>query len=351
MKSNSDNKVILGLSGGVDSAAAALLLKEKGYQVIGLYFSTTGDYEDELSGAQRTAEELGIPLIHRALEKEFQEKIIRPFCQEYSVGRTPNPCTLCNPTIKFPVLLEEAEKQGAAYLATGHYANVVYSQKWNQWAIERGHNHRKDQSYMLYGLDSVVIKRLLLPLGDWEDKEAVRRLAETHQLANARKKDSQEICFVDRDYPGFLKKQGYDFIPGDFVDQRGQVLGKHKGIAHYTIGQRKGLGLSLGKPVFVTAIDSVQNRVIVGGAQDLMKKQVVVENPHFILPRDQLQGVRLEAKIRYAGEPEPGTITTMEDDTVTFIFEEDQRAVTPGQSIVFYDGELVLGGGTIQCHG
>ncbi len=348
MTIRSKKKVVLGLSGGVDSAAAALLLKEEGYDVLGLFFSVVENCNEELKDAEKAAQDLEIPLIHRHVAKEFHEKIIVPFCEDYAKGRTPNPCTLCNPSMKFRILWEEAQKQNADYIATGHYANKVYLEKWQTWAIKQGKNQKKDQSYMLYGLDSIVIKRLLLPLGDWHTKEKVRSLAQFHQLENAQKKDSQEICFIDTNYQEFLKEEGYSFPPGDFVDQHGTFLGKHKGLGHYTVGQRKGLGIALGKPVFVLSIDREKNQVVLGNHEELFQDTVTTSDFHFVVAPEELLGHPLKGKIRYAGTPQYGKISQVLPDKITFVFEEKQRAVTPGQSIVFYEDDVVLGGGTID---
>ena len=404
MTSMKKNKVVLGLSGGVDSTAAALILKEKGYEVTGLYFDVFGGSaksEEGRAKAETAAEQLGIKFIYRDLSDEFREKVIGNFCSEYSCGRTPNPCIVCNPGVKFRVLLETADREGAQYIATGHYAGTYHDEATDTWFIRRAANEAKDQSYMLYRLGQEVVSRLLLPLNDVDDKEKIRDIARKNDMKNAEAKDSQEICFIEADdnYKDFLKRRGYETPEGDFVDAQGNVLGRHKGILNYTIGQRKGLGIALGKPAFVTAIDGVKDQVVLGDNADLFKTEVCSSgNVMFgvrtdVAPMegslekgspdvtkaetsggvctaedggsvagngggqvcqtipDELKawladGIR--AKIRYAAKPEEASVTLLDDGRIMVSFSEPQRAPTPGQSIVFYKGDLVIGGGFID---
>lgn len=404
MTSMKKNKVVLGLSGGVDSTAAALILKEKGYEVTGLYFDVFGGSaksEEGRAKAETAAEQLGIKFIYRDLSDEFREKVIGNFCSEYSCGRTPNPCIVCNPGVKFRVLLETADREGAQYIATGHYAGTYHDEDTDTWFIRRAANEAKDQSYMLYRLGQEVVSRLLLPLNDVDDKEKIRDIARKNDMKNAEAKDSQEICFIEADdnYKDFLKRRGYETPEGDFVDAQGNVLGRHKGILNYTIGQRKGLGIALGKPAFVTAIDGVKDQVVLGENADLFKTEVCSSgNVMFgvrtdVAPMegslekgspdvtkaetsggvctaedggsvagnggvqvcqtipDELKawladGIR--AKIRYAAKPAEASVTLLDDGRIMASFSEPQRAPTPGQSIVFYKGDLVIGGGFID---
>lgn len=357
MSTLSKNKVVLGLSGGVDSTTAALLLKEKGFSVIGFYFDVLGNNEKGRKAAENLAKQLEIPFFSMDVSGEFDETIIGNFCSEYSLGRTPNPCVLCNPTIKFKKLLQIADENGAYYISTGHYARVFHEESTDIYYIRKGANQRKDQSYMLYRLGRNVLSRLILPLGEIADKERTRALARQHEMPNADTVDSQEICFIDdkkEDYAAFLSRRGVLFEEGDFVDAEGSVLGRHQGVGRYTIGQRKGLGIALGKPAFVTAIDAENNRVVLGDNQALFTREVKSSNNFFtatdsdVLPEDLMGKSGLSAKIRYKAEFSPVSLSKINDNRILAVFEEPQRAAAPGQSMVFYDGELVVGGGFID---
>ena len=366
-----NKKVVLGLSGGVDSTTAALLLQEKGYEVIGLYFDAMGKGREDAGAvrAEMAAKQLGIKFLYRDVSDIFREKVIGNFCSEYVCGRTPNPCIVCNPDVKFKTLLAAADEEGADWIATGHYAGTYQDPESEEWFIRRAKNEAKDQSYMLYRLGEDVISRLILPLNDAEDKEAVREIARKKALKNAEDKDSQEICFIEDgdDYKAFLRRNGCDLPKGDFVDADGNILGEHQGILHYTIGQRKGLGIALGKPAFVTGIDCEKNQVVLGDNQDLFKTEVVSDGNILlgidfsrlaqqarearearslgIIGFDDMSGIT--AKIRYAAKPAAASLKLLPDGKILATFEEPQRAPTPGQSIVFYQDDLVLGGGFI----
>lgn len=373
-----NKKVVLGLSGGVDSTTAALLLQEKGYEVIGLYFDAMGKGREDAGAvrAEMAAKQLGIKFLYRDVSNIFREKVIGNFCSEYVCGRTPNPCIVCNPDVKFKTLLAAADEEGADWIATGHYAGTYQDPESEEWFIRRAKSEAKDQSYMLYRLGEDVISRLILPLNDAEDKEAVREIARKKALKNAEDKDSQEICFIEDgdDYKAFLRRNGCDLPKGDFVDADGNILGEHQGILHYTIGQRKGLGIALGKPAFVTGIDSEKNQVVLGDNQDLFKTKVVSDGNILlgidfsrlaqqerearqadgesgearslgIIGFDDMSGIT--AKIRYAAKPAAASLKLLPDGKILTTFEEPQRAPTPGQSIVFYQDDLVLGGGFI----
>lgn len=349
------NKVLLGLSGGVDSTTAALLLQKKGYQVIGLYFDVAkGENAEGRRTAEKAAQELGIPFVYRNVYERFEEKVICNFCGEYVSGRTPNPCIVCNPSVKFDVLRKEADRQGAFYMATGHYAKTGWHPQLG-WSVKRGDSEKKDQSYMLYRLPAGIIERLLLPLGMMQTKEQAREIAREKHLFNAEQKDSQEICFLPENetYAEYIKKRGYKVRPGDFIDKEGNVLGPHQGMIHYTIGQRKGLGITFGKPVFVTGMDPRANTVTLGDHEDLFSREVICRDCFFpasgnsSLPQS-LENARVLAKIRYAAKPAPARIKSLADGRVLAVFEEKQRAATPGQSMVFYLDDLIAGGGFIE---
>ena len=350
------NKVLLGLSGGVDSTTAAFLLQKQGYDVYGFYFDVTGCNQDGQKEAQKVADEVGIPLFIEDVSRRFQEIVVENFCSEYLAGRTPNPCIICNPAVKFHYLLAKANEIGAKYIATGHYAQVVCDAEREKYYVKQGANQKKDQSYMLCRLGQDVLSRLLLPLGSYSDKEEVRSLARSQSLSNAEKKDSQEICFIpDDDYAAFLENLGCSSSPGDFVDGSGKVLGRHKGITHYTIGQRKGLGIALGKPAFVTKIDVEKNQVVLGENEELFSTRVRSVQNVFAVgadPRrhcyDEFDGLQVEAKVRYSAKPSPAVLHILDEDVIETEFEEPQRAATPGQSVVWYVDGRVIGGGYIE---
>ena len=343
------NKVLLGLSGGVDSTAAALLLKEKGFEVTGYYFDISGNNKEGRTEAANIASQLGIELICEDVSEEFETIVVSNFCSEYAAGRTPNPCIICNPYIKFKKLMEKADEIGAYYIATGHYCNIGFAKEEGKYYIERAANESKDQSYMLYRLGQDVLSRLIFPLGEFEDKARIRELAKGKNLSNAEKKDSQEICFVDPSvsYAEFIESKGFRFSPGSFVDKEGRVLGEHKGIVNYTVGQRKGLGIALGRPAFISKIDHEKNQVVIGDNEDLFTIKVLCKD--YIFPgenREKYHKSEVLAKVRYQARPAEATLN-IEEDTITAVFKEPQRAPAPGQSIVFYDGNRVIGGGFI----
>lgn len=351
-------RVLLGLSGGVDSTAAALLLQRAGYEVTGLFFDVLGNQEALAQRAETAAAQLGIPFIYRNVSEEFTDKIIDYFCDSYLRGETPNPCVRCNPLLKFKTLEEEADRIGAEWIATGHYARIIRAETNGIYYVHMGENRRKDQSYMLYRLPQRILSRLLLPLGSSEDKEQVRQLLRERALSNAEDKDSQEICFISQgNYIDYIKARGKTSPPGSFVDQEGRVLGPHQGIVNYTIGQRKGLGMTFGKPMFVTALDPHKNTVTLGSNEDLFHKIVMVNNCVFsgesegvisgLLKGDE--GISVEAKIRYAAPAAAANLYPEAGNMVRVEFEEAQRAPTPGQSVVFYQGERCLGGGIITA--
>lgn len=354
--SNEKNrKVILGLSGGVDSTAAALLLMEQGYEVTGLYFDVFRENRAGLEKAARVAEELGIRLITKNVCDLFEQTVIQDFINEYSCGRTPNPCVLCNPEVKFRTLIEAADEEGAAYIATGHYAKTGWSERQQCWTVKMADNLKKDQSYMLYRLPSQWVKRLILPLSDIDDKEKTRELARSMSMSNAEDRDSQEICFLENgmSYVEFLKSRGVSEKPGYFIDREGNILGESRGIINYTVGQRKGLGIALGKPAFVVALND-DNNVVLGDNDDLFSESVICES--FVTSAggrkavpESMYDTELRGKIRYASKPSPCRLVRRDDDRIEVVFSTPQRAATPGQSLVLYLDDEVAGGGVISA--
>ena len=343
--------VAVAMSGGVDSAAAALLLAEAGYDVWGVTLrlqscpGAAETAEAEIDSARRAAEALGIP--HRVLDlrERFRTAVMDRFVSEYLAGRTPNPCVDCNREIKFGALLDWVLEQGADFLSTGHYARVDRAE--GRWRLLRGADRRKDQSYVLYQLTQRQLSHLLLPLGD-HDKPAIRQLVEARGLANARKADSQDICFIpDGDYAAFLAASGAELVPGDFVDETGRVLGRHRGLPCYTPGQRKGLGVSAGEPVYVLRKEAAGNRIILGPDSALYTAELTAQRVNWLSVPAPEGPLAVTAKTRYTQREAAATAEVLPDGRLRVTFAEPQRAVTAGQAVVLYVGEAVAGGGTI----
>ena len=353
-------KVVVGMSGGVDSSVAAYLLKEQGYDVIGVTMQIWQDeeraVEEENGGccglsavddARRVAAALDIPYYVMNFKKEFKENVIDYFIDEYLHGRTPNPCIACNRYVKWESLLKRSMDIGADYIATGHYARIEKLPN-GRYSLKRSATLAKDQTYALYNLTQEQLARTLMPVGEYT-KDEVREIAEKINLRVANKPDSQDICFVpDGDYAGFIERTLDAELPtGNFVTLDGKVLGKHKGITHYTVGQRKGLGLALGYPAFVIEIRPETNEVVIGTNEDAMSNYVRANKLNFMSIPDLTEPMRVFAKIRYNHKGAWCTIEKTGEDEILCTFEEPQRAITPGQAVVFYDGDYVLGGGTI----
>ncbi len=345
------------MSGGVDSSVAAYLLKENGFEVEGVSFVlwearnrsdfTTCCSLEATAGASKTAERLGIRHNSLDVREEFIERVIEPFVDSYTRGMTPNPCILCNRYIKFPFLLNEAEKRGADFIATGHYARTAGGVAMGAFFLKKGVDPKKDQSYVLYVLGREELGRLVLPLGEY-CKRDVREIAHSLRLDAADRPESQEICFVeDRNYFKFIEKLSPSAgDPGLIMDSRGKVLGMHKGIYRYTIGQRKGLEISSPEPFYVTKIDTLKNTIYVGSRQDGKIREFLIGDLNWIIPPPS-SFFKATVKIRSMMEDRPASLEVF-DDSVRVIFDEPQWAPAPGQSAVFYDGEMVTGGGIIE---
>ncbi len=338
-------KIAIGLSGGVDSAAAAHLLLERGYDVTGIILRLKPDSlaDADISDAQKIADCLGIEL--RVLDRRdfFRKSVIEPFVSEYLAARTPNPCIECNSTIKFGTMLDYALEIGCDGIATGHYAKIEEIQ--GRYLLKKSQSP-KDQSYFLYRLNQHQLSHTVFPLEGLE-KPQIREIAEKAGLPVAEKGDSQEICFVPNDdYISYLSSLGITSPKGDFVDINGNVLGTHNGIINYTIGQRKGLG-AFGKPMFVTGISAENNTVTIGENGSQYSTGLIADRLNYISVEDLTQPIKADVKIRFRAKPEPATVTPNGNGTLSIVFDEPQRSVTPGQSAVFYDGDTVIGGGRI----
>ncbi|MGH4119738.1 tRNA 2-thiouridine(34) synthase MnmA [Clostridium sp.] len=352
-------KVVIGMSGGVDSSVAAYLLKEEGYEVIGIMMKLSPDnpdYEENEGGccsisaandARRVADVLGIPFYVMNFKDVFKTNVIDNFIDEYMEGRTPNPCIVCNKVIKFHEFLRKAKALGADYIATGHYAKIEKVE--GRFLLKKSDDDNKDQTYALYSLTQEQLSHTLMPCGDYTKPE-IRKIAEKIGLEVYRKKDSQEICFIpDNDHGAYIVKySNREIKTGNFVDKQGKVLGKHKGIVYYTIGQRKGLGIALGKPVFVIDINPLTNQVILGDEEDIFKTTLIAKDLNFIMFDKIESDLRVTAKIRYSAKPQLATLIPLENNKMKVIFDEKQRAITKGQSVVFYIENTVVGGGIIE---
>ncbi len=375
-------KVVVGMSGGVDSSVAAYLLKKQGYEVIGVTMQIWQDEDvcsmEENGGccglsavedARRVASALDIPYYVMNFKQEFKESVIDYFVSEYLQARTPNPCIACNRYVKWESLLQRSLSIGADYVATGHYAGITRLDN-GRYVIKKSVTDTKDQTYALYNLTQFQLEHTLMPVGAYTKAE-IREMAHELGLPVANKPDSQEICFVqDNDYAGFITEylkdeqnrrilvnsQGdmiddkavtYGLTPGYFVDTKGTILGEHKGLANYTVGQRKGLNLAMGQPVFVLELKPETNEVVIGNAEDVFSDRLYANHLNFMAFEDLEGELKLTAKIRYSHKGAPCTIRKTAQDEVLCIFDEPQRAITPGQAVVFYQGDYVVGGGTI----
>ena len=354
-------KVVVGMSGGVDSSVAAMLLKEQGYDVIGVTMQIWQDEEEEareanggccglsaVDDARRVAQRLEIPYYVMNFKKEFKCHVMDYFVAEYLRGHTPNPCIACNRYVKWESLLQRSLEIGADYIATGHYARIDRLPN-GRYVIRNSVTASKDQTYALYNLTQEQLAHTLMPVGEYT-KDEIRAMAEEAGLPVAHKPDSQEICFVpDNDYASFIDREAGAKVPGpgNFVTEDGRILGHHKGITHYTLGQRRGLELPMGERVFVTAIRPETNEVVIGSNQELFTDKVLCDRVNYMAVEDLTEPARVLAKIRYNHKGEYGTLTKQPDGKVLCTFDAPVRAATPGQAMVFYQDEHVLGGGTI----
>ncbi|MBT9165681.1 MAG: tRNA-specific 2-thiouridylase MnmA [Chloroflexi bacterium] len=347
------------MSGGVDSSVAAALLKEQGYQVIGVTMQVwpSGGSADERFGgccgigaiadAQRVAQELDIPHYVMNFREVFAQKVIADFCREYSQGRTPNPCIRCNQHVKFGALLQRANELGADFLATGHYARI--EQVKDRYVLRKGIDSTKDQSYALYTMTQGQLEHTLMPMGNLT-KQRVRQIARDLKLAVAGKSESQEICFIpDNNYRRFLEEH----MPqrarsGPVTDREGNILGGHRGIIHYTVGQRRGLGISAGEPLYVLVIDSDRNAVVVGSRGEVFGSELVAAEVNWTSIEKPTRPIAVEAKIRYLHKQAVALVAPMGNGEAHVRFEQPQMAIAPGQAVVFYQGDVVVGGGTIE---
>jgi len=356
-------RVVIALSGGVDSAVAAAILKEEGYQVIGATMQIWPPDKvipevDHFSGycgvgtieeAKRVAHKLSIPHHVMNFKDIFAQKVIADFYKEYSQGRTPNPCIRCNQYIKFGVLLNRAKELGTDFVATGHHARIVKDEAKGRYLLKKGIDRRKDQSYVLYSLTQEQLSRILLPIGNLT-KEKVREIARELGLPAATKLESQDICFIpDNNYSNFLKEYVPQAVkPGPILNKEGSILGQHRGIASYTIGQRRGLGISAKEPMYVTAIDQEGNAIMVGSKQEVYSKELIASRLNWITLAELRGTIRAKAKIRYRHKEAEAEVTPLDDSNVHVKFKEPQMAITPGQAVVFYQGDTVIGGGIIE---
>ena len=345
-------KVLLGMSGGVDSSVAALLLKQKGYEVVGItleMFEKDNLKAKEEIDAKNVCANLGISHFTFDYKKEFKKYVIDDFVNCYTNCKTPNPCIECNKYMKFGVMVEKAKELGCRYIATGHYAKTEYIEKYGRWVLKKSKAGRKDQSYVLWSIPKELLEHLLFPLADFESKEEIRQIAKEHKLEVANKPDSEDICFIpDGNYKNFLEANGgIKQKVGNIVDLSGKVLGKHNGLYNYTIGQRKGLGISNKVPLFVVGFNKEKNEVIVGEEHNLYSREIFVEDYNLLLVDNIEKELDVEVKTRYTSKLAKAKIKEV-DGKIKVDFEEPQRAITPGQSAVFYIKDIVLGGGKIK---
>lgn len=349
-----NKKILLGMSGGVDSSVSALLLKQSGYDVIGttleLFVGSSCCNVNTYLDAKKICKQIGIPHFIFDCKEEFRKYIIQDFIDCYSNCITPNPCIECNKYMKFGYMWEKAKEMGCNYIATGHYAKTEYNEKYSRWVLKKSNAGNKDQSYVLWNIPKELIEHVVFPLANFASKDQIRKIASDNELQVANKPDSQDICFVpDGNYKKFLENNS-KLKPkkGNIVNSKGEILGEHTGLYNYTIGQRKGLGIAYKVPLFVLGFNSLKNELIVGEEHELYKKEILVKDINLLLSDEITDWLDVEVKTRYSTKTAKAKII-QDGNNMKVIFDEPQRAITPGQSAVFYLDDIVVGGGKIVC--